>query len=1085
MFTISQARSAIANSAYFARGRAYVEDGRVGRIEISVHGGEVEYSAPVRGHGARYNAGFVYNEEDEDFVSCTCDCPAFVRSEFGCKHVAAVMIAACSGAEQKKADDRRARREAQMRALQQMMMREREQEQERMRAAQQARMDQAIARMIEDAAKKPAQQDGEKTSLFPILSLYENGVGFELRIGRRRPYVVRSLSDFAMRIEAREAMVYGKELTFSHLEEDVAEQDRALFWHIALLAGCAPEVKSAMLYLTGVNLDRTMRLLIGRDVDVRRADGSLARMHVEEGAAPVPVSLAQSGAQTTLTVGSMRAAAGCAGAYFFMEEKGKIICAQGAAYGRIGGLMALAREYPDGVTLSRQQLLAVCARVIAPARKEAAVCVTGGQAIVEANTPMTASARFRVDMEEANRLTCQTEFVYEGKTVYPHQTGDETPDVRRDAYAEEEGMQAARALFPEEVRPGQYAFEGDDDACFELLSERLPALSASGEVLVAERLTRMNVQAKRNMTLGMSVSGGELIVKGDLGGYSHEELLAAYAAYRQKRKYVRLSDGTFLSGEALEQAADTAQMLESVDLTAEQVEQGAGLSQARALYIEEALKAREEIRLCAPREITGFAEKLRQAQQVRAEQPKTLACQLRGYQLTGLSWLCALSGAGFGGILADDMGLGKTVQALAMMLCAQEKGETVRALVVCPASLQLNWQSEAQRFAPSLSSCALLGGAAERQKRIQENPPELTIASYDQVRRDAALYKGVRFTHILLDEAQNIKNAASQAAKAVKTLTADHRFAMTGTPVENRLSELWSIFDFLMPGYLQSYKKFKERFEAPVVKDADEKARKNLRMMVAPFILRRMKRDVLDDLPEKVETVLTSEMTADQRKLYAAYAARLMDESEGGFADAQSRMKMLAGLTRLRQLCCDPRLCVEDYAGGSGKLDQCLELVKDSVEAGHRILLFSQFTAMLALLKKALSDAGYEVLVLTGETGKRERMQLANSFNEGRGNVFLISLKAGGTGLNLTGADVVIHYDPWWNTSAQNQATDRAYRIGQVRGVQVFSLIASDSVEERILRLQQAKRELSDGVLEGDENLFTLDAEAFKKILRG
>ena len=306
---------------------------------------------------------------------------------------------------------------------------------------------------------------------------------------------------------------------------------------------------------------------------------------------------------------------------------------------------------------------------------------------------------------------------------------------------------------------------------------------------------------------------------------------------------------------------------------------------------------------------------------------------------------------------------------------------------------------------------------------------------------------------------------------------------MTGTPIENRLSELWSIFDFLMPGYLLTYKKFKERFEAPIVQDNDEDARKNLRLLVAPFILRRMKKDVLTDLPEKVETVMESEMTAEQRRLYLAHAAKLAGELDENGVTAQKRIELLAGLTRLRQLCCEPSLCLDGYAGGSGKLEQCVELVRDAVQADHEILLFSQFTTMLDILKSRLEGEGITCFVLKGDTPKEERMSLVERFNAGEADVFLISLKAGGTGLNLTGADMVIHYDPWWNTAAQNQATDRAYRIGQTQSVQVFKLIAADTIEERILLLQQEKAALSDAVLTGDEGLGTLDEKTMRELL--
>ena len=602
--------------------------------------------------------------------------------------------------------------------------------------------------------------------------------------------------------------------------------------------------------------------------------------------------------------------------------------------------------------------------------------------------------------------------------------------------------------------------------------------------MVSDRLARMNVKAPRAITFGMQRQGAKLLVHADLGGLTQADLDAAYAAYRQKRKYVRLKDGTFLSEEALDQAAQLEKVLESAGLSVEDAQRGGEMPLERAMYLEQALAQRKGVSLDVPKALSEWMRRLEDAQKTQVEPPCGLCAELRPYQRTGLSWLSALSDAGFGGILADDMGLGKTVQALALLLRERACGRPVRALVVCPASLQLNWRSEAARFAPDLPCMALLGTAAVRQKQIEAWCDGLLITSYDQLRRDVLAYRDKPLTHVLLDEAQNIKNAASQAAKAVKTLNAAHRFALTGTPIENRLSELWSIFDFLMPGYLYAYKRFRERFEAPIVQDADEQARQNLHLMVAPFILRRMKKDVLDDLPDKIETVMTSEMTPGQAKVYHAYAEKLMRDAESELADPQGRMRLLAGLTRLRQLCCDPRLCLEDYAGGSGKLEQLIELVRDMAAQGHRMLIFSQFTSMLALLEDALHEAGFETLKLTGETDKAKRMALVEQFNGGDTPVFLISLKAGGTGLNLVGADVVIHYDPWWNTAAQNQATDRAYRIGQTKGVQVFSLIAAGTIEERIVLLQEEKKALSDGVLLGEDSLFTVDAAALREILK-
>ena len=1049
MLTMDTARREIDNPAQFARGAYYVKEGLVRGVRVVENqDGELCFSGEVHVAGQVYRPRFEYDDLADEVVYCDCTCmTSSTRREWSCRHVAALMIAVCNGS-------------AGVSLLEEGS----------------AFVDGLLA-AAPDTRLRPRE---EPVRLYPILRR-ESAVTamLSLRLGRTRPYVVRSMAELASRAAARETAVYGRELTFAHREEELAPEDAALFGQIVMLADSGA-AEGAELRLEGTALDQTMRLLLGRALDVRDAQGTLRRVQVRRGALQLPVELESDGARAHLQVLAGHVVTGAAGAYALGDTE--LLCAFGEDYARISALLAVDATYPDGLHFDADRLDGVCTRLILPAGE--AVQVQRGQELVAAHTPAPMTARLYVDTDGGRRLLCRAAFDYGGQELAP---GAESPGLRRDTALEDAVCRAVQRLFPEAVRPGEYAFEGSDDACFTLLSERLPSLESVGEVMVSERLARMNAAQRRVMRVDVvrSDKQGKLLLRADLGGFTQEELAQALAAYRQKRRYVRLQSGTFLSGEALEQAADCAQMLDGLDVTAEQAAAGAEVPESRALYLEEALSKRESIRLSAPRALSDWMERLRAAQKTLAEAPAGLNAQLRGYQLTGLSWLCALSDAGFGGILADDMGLGKTIQVLALLLREQEHGQAVRALVVCPASLQLNWLSEARRFAPSLRACALMGGAAERARQIaSQDAPELMITSYDQLRRDVRLYADVPFTHVLLDEAQNIKNAASQAARAVKTLQAAHRFAMTGTPIENRLGELWSIFDFLMPGYLGTGKRFRERFEGPIVRDADERARENLHLMVAPFILRRMKKDVLTDLPEKVESVMESELTAEQRRVYAAYAARLIKESEGGLLSGQDRMRMLSGLTHLRQLCCDPRLCLEGYTGGSGKLEQLCEVVHDAIAGGHRLLIFSQFTSMLALIRERLEGEGVTLFVLTGETDKEERMRLVTAFNEGGAQAFLISLKAGGTGLNLTGADVVIHYDPWWNMAAQNQATDRAYRIGLTRGVQVIRMIASGTVEERILALQESKQQLGDGVLLGEETLFNLDADVLRKILR-
>ena len=390
--------------------------------------------------------------------------------------------------------------------------------------------------------------------------------------------------------------------------------------------------------------------------------------------------------------------------------------------------------------------------------------------------------------------------------------------------------------------------------------------------------------------------------------------------------------------------------------------------------------------------------------------------------------------------------------------------------MVCPASLVYNWRAEAERFSPDLDVCCLTGTKAERRDALRHaTEHDLVVTSYDLLRRDVEELSEQRFSCVALDEAQYIKNNQTKVARAARALNADVRFALTGTPIENRLQELWSIFDFLMPGMLGSVDSFTRRFANPIAA-GNEVTAESLRALVSPFILRRNKRDVLRDLPDKNETIVFASMEGEQDKLYRANAERLALSIQNQLPEefAVSRIKILAELTKLRQICCDPHLVYENYHGGSAKLDTCMELVSQAVDGGHQLLLFSQFTSMFELIEQRLKKEKIRWLKLTGATSKEERVRLVESFQAGEAPVFLISLKAGGVGLNLTAADVVIHYDPWWNVAAENQATDRTYRIGQTREVSVFKIIAKGTIEERIQEMQERKRDLAESVIGGE-----------------
>ena len=552
--------------------------------------------------------------------------------------------------------------------------------------------------------------------------------------------------------------------------------------------------------------------------------------------------------------------------------------------------------------------------------------------------------------------------------------------------------------------------------------------------------------------------------------------------YKLKKRYHRLKDGSFVNLEDNDTIKFIESVTEDIDVDYSQIKNNTlQLPMYRALYLDKILEKNSFIHVTKDESYKNLVENIDVKEiEGNIEVPKNLNASLREYQKVGVQWLRMLDYYGLGGILADDMGLGKTVQLLCVICAYKDNGGKKPCLVVCPSSLCLNWQNEAEKFTIGMQSIVVHGTLEERKNQIASIPNyDIVITSYELLKRDIEEYKkyDFKFKYIIADEAQYIKNNNTQNAKAIKNISAETRFALTGTPIENSLSELWSIFDFIMPGYLFGYRKFKELYETPIIKEGNEVAMNKLKKLIEPFVLRRIKGEVLTELPDKMISVLNSQMVDEQRDIYLSYLAKAkknaMEEiQENGIE--KSQIKILALLTRLRQICCHPSLFIDNYKGESGKLNQCIEIVKDAIQSGHKILLFSGYTAMFEIIEKELQKENIEFLKLTGQTKVSERINLVDEFNSNPNKkLFLISLKAGGTGLNLVGADVVIHYDPWWNLSAENQATDRTYRIGQKRNVQVYKLITKNSIEEKIYELQKRKETLIDSMLSTNQTFIS------------
>ena len=694
---------------------------------------------------------------------------------------------------------------------------------------------------------------------------------------------------------------------------------------------------------------------------------------------------------------------------------------------------------------------------------------------------------FLLDADGA-RLFCRAEAAYGERRGPLMRSWQDGAGMYRDMDAESAAMDAVRRFFPlPDGEKGCQSCTRTDDAVWDFFETGLDSLAALGEVRATDAFRALRVRTKWRVAAGVSLRNDLLRLSVSSPDIPEDELSEVLRSLTAKKRYHRLKSGTLLGlqGESAE-ALEALYQGSGVPLS-EFVAGKMDVPAYRALYLDQLLAQQRGVDAERDAGFRGLVRRMQTWNEAEFEVPETLRGVLRAYQREGFRWLMTLSASGFGGILADDMGLGKTLQMIAVLLYERARRESFSALVVCPSSLVYNWLAEIRRFAPALRAAAVAGTPRERARVLRDRDAcDVFVTSYDLVRRDAARYEGLSFDVMVLDEAQFVKNHASAASKAVRVISSARRFALTGTPVENRLSELWSLFDFIMPGFLFRYETFRRTFETPIVRGEDAEAAARLRRLVGPFVLRRTKAEVLSDLPEKTEEVRYAVLEGEQRRVYDAHALRLRKSIEAGGAEAfeKSRIRILAELTRLREVCCDPALLYEDYRGASAKREALWELLESAWDGGHRVLVFSQFTGFLALVEEDLKTRGVSYEKLTGDTPKQERLLMVQRFNEGDAPVFLISLKAGGTGLNLTGADIVVLLDPWWNAAAEAQAEDRAHRIGQTRPVSVYRVIAKDTVEERILELQERKRALAEDVLsESAQGAGALDREALLALL--
>lgn len=720
-----------------------------------------------------------------------------------------------------------------------------------------------------------------------------------------------------------------------------------------------------------------------------------------------------------------------------------------------------------------KKTVAKFAHNILPKFEQTKFILVSGTDELKAILPPEAHFLFKLDYRVGSIL-CVARVQY-GDTQYELNQGY-TEEDRRDVEKETAAWKHINTYFSD-YQHGRYVLSNEDsDVVQAFLDDGINELKRLGEVQITANFRSLLKGIKINLDVGVGINLTNELLDIDLADQkmSWEDIQAALKAYQEKRKYFVLKNGMLAKAEqpTIEQLAQT---LHDLGISFKDFIHGKlHLPAYRAFYFAKQMKAANALHFSTNESFNTLINDLAKNQLKQNQIPVSLQNILRPYQKIGFNWLSTIVNYKFGGLLADEMGLGKTLQIISLLLARKEKMQNqLPSLIVAPASVIYNWQAEVKKFAPSLNVALLDGTKKERERLLLDAKKyNLLISSYQSLNRDLEAYQNLIFDVEVIDEAQNIKNQQSVTAKTVKVIKAHHKLALTGTPIENKLSELWSIFDYLMPGFLGSYPDFRKKYELPIVKEQDKEAEDQLANMIIPFILRRLKKDVLRDLPDKDEEIVPVKMNKKQADLYNMQTQKIIAQLNGqGDEDfKRSRFQILAQITKLREICCDPHLLYENYHGKSNKLIATIELIKNNLANGHKILLFSQFTAMLDILHENLARLRLPLFTITGSTPKTKRQEQVQKFNQmAQPGVFLISLKAGGTGINLTGADVVIHYDPWWNLAAEKQATDRAHRIGQKHSVKIYKMVTEDSIEERIIALQQKKAELADIILRNDQ----------------
>ncbi|MDU7241340.1 DEAD/DEAH box helicase [Clostridium sp.] len=678
--------------------------------------------------------------------------------------------------------------------------------------------------------------------------------------------------------------------------------------------------------------------------------------------------------------------------------------------------------------------------------------------INKVNTP-----RFYIEKENEN-IYCSIDINYENSL-----------DGLKDSRAKEKiEMELERYKFIK--HKDKFIFIGNDEDKYILLSEGINHLNKIGIVTLSNEFDEIKLIKSNNIRSEIEEKDDYYKFDYKIDGVDYNEIAEIMERIKNGSSFYKTKENNFLDLKDME-VVEFFKTIEELNLFNNVYKEEIYVDKFNLLHLENKIKNKRIPFITGEEKINELINNLSNKEK-NYEVPKELKANLREYQVKGYNWLRTIENLGFGGILADDMGLGKTIQTITLLLSNKNK----KSLIITPTSVVYNWKSEFEKFADTLNVGVIHGSVSERNK-VKDDYKEydVLLTTYGTLRSDYKWYEDKKFDFCIIDEAQNIKNKKSKVSDLVKSIKANCKLALTGTPIENNLLELWSIFDFIMPGYLYNEERFKGKFLS-----GDDESLKELKELISPFILRRLKEDVLDELPDKIEKEYLIPMTFSQKQIYNSYMKEVKKKIKENKKIKDNKIVILSYLTKLRQLCLDPSLLIDDFKEESAKIKAVKEIIKETIDSNKKIIIFSQFTSVLKKIGYKLEEDNISYLYLDGSIKAKERISLVDEFNNRDKNIFLISLKAGGVGLNLTSASVVVHFDPWWNPAVQDQATDRAHRIGQKNIVEVIKLISKDTIEEKIIKLQEEKKELISKIIDGDtlsgETLNTITEEELLKL---